>query len=324
MNWQAVSGDAQYLAQDDRFRNMPASIQEWIVSSPNATADFAVFFRKGGVIEEREDVRLPFYSPNDPPKIVINQSQWNSLQLPGAPEWPQRHVFGTLAHEIGHDRYNTGTVPFTGTTADEYVQYRSGLEAQAIFNAYPIFRDLENNPTFSPPPFESIGYLNSLELGAMYKQWRSGELDDKAVVDQIASKVADRPYTLGGPVRDMNRDGVLTHRDNYLQDFEQYVKPKLDLQQERTQEQSQTQGQPRSMLDRMYEAVVDKDEKAMDAILDEYAHSPQGQVFQREIDMQEKLWLAEVRQAELQNRIAEQQQQIERQQQVHHGPVMRM
>lgn len=139
-------------------------------------------------------------------------------------------MFGTLAHEIGHDRFNTGTVPFTGKSAEDYVQYRSGLEAQAIFTAFPIFKDLENLPEFKQKPFGSIGYLNEVELGALYGEWRSGKLDDAAVIKQMTAKVADAPYTLSNPPQDMNRDGAVTHRDAYLRDFDKFIEPKLKPQ----------------------------------------------------------------------------------------------
>jgi len=94
------------------------------------------------------------------------------------------------------------------------------LEAQAIFNAFPIFKDLEQHSDFKQAlPYDSIGYLSGVELGAMYRQWRKGELDDHAVVEAIAAKVPDRPYALGGALPDQNGDGVLTHRDAYLRDF---------------------------------------------------------------------------------------------------------
>lgn len=159
----------------------------------------------------------------------MGRDDWYRFQKPGS-ERGEFEMFGILAHEIGHDRYNTGTVPFTGRTADEYVQYRAGLEGQAIFNAYPIFKDLEQHPDFREQrPFNSIGYLQGIELAQMYKQWRKGELDDQTVVDRISAKVPDRPYTLGA-MQDQNGDGQLTHRDAYLRDYKQYIAPKLEPQ----------------------------------------------------------------------------------------------
>lgn len=223
-----TSPDARYLDQNSEFLDMPSQIRSWIQASPNASTDFAEFFRRGGFIDEGENVPLPYFRETTPPRIVVDGAKWDVLRQKDALEYPQFTIFGTLAHEIGHDRFNTGAVPFTGKTADEYVQYRAGLEAQAIFNAYPIFKDLEQHPDFKERPFNSIGYLQGMELGQMYKQWRNGELDDKTVVDRIAAKVPDRPYTLGGSLQDQNGDGQLTHRDAYLRDYNQYIAPKLE------------------------------------------------------------------------------------------------
>ncbi|MFD1296757.1 XVIPCD domain-containing protein [Lysobacter gummosus] len=223
-----MSRNAQELQTEPQFQQMPAQIQKWVLESPNATADFSEFFNRGGVFERREGIRLPYYSPEEPPKIVVDQSAWDAVREPGASAWPQRYMFGTLAHEIGHDRYNTGSIAFTGRTGDEYVQYRAGLEANAIFNAFPIFKDLENLPEFNNnKPFSSIGYLNEVELGALYGDWKAGRLDDAGVAKQITAKVADAPYTLNNPPSDMNHDGVVTHRDAYLRDYARYIEPKL-------------------------------------------------------------------------------------------------
>jgi hypothetical protein len=224
-----AQSNIDFLEQDQEFLKMPGKIQEWIRESKHASSDFADFFRKGGEINPISGVPLPYYEPTEPPKITVNKEAWSKAREQDALVSPQFFTFGTLAHEIGHDRYNTGTVPFTGKTAEEYVDYRAGLEAQAIFNAFPIFKDLEQHPDFKQRPFNSIGYLQGMELGQMYKQWRDGELDDKTVVDRIAAKVPDRPYTLG-LMQDQNGDGQLTHRDAYLRDYKQYISPKLEPQ----------------------------------------------------------------------------------------------
>lgn len=85
--------------------------------------------------------------------------------------------------------------------------------------------------------------------------------------------------------------------------------------------QTQVHEQSRSLLDRLYEAAVNNDDRALDVALTEYAQSPAGQRFQREVADEEKVWLAEVRQAELQMELAEQQRtgQMERS-----GPAMTM
>jgi type IV secretion system effector X-Tfes-like protein len=226
-----MSADARYLEGNPEFLDMPSKIKSWIRSSPNATTDFADFLRRGGFIDERENVELPYFRETTPPRIVVDGAKWNVVRQQDALEYPQFRLFGVLAHEIGHDRYNTGTVPFTGSTADQYVQYRSALEAKAVFNAFPIFKDLTEHPEFKQGfPFDHIGYLQGMELGVMYHQWRTGELDDIAVVDRIAARVPETPYTLGGALQDQNTDGRLTHRDLYLQDYTQYVAPKLTPQ----------------------------------------------------------------------------------------------
>lgn len=222
---------ARLLGENGEFLELPKLTREWILSSPNATSEFATFFEKGGAIQTSDDVRFAAYADREPPLIVVNAKTWESLRMPGASEWGQRALFGQMAHEIGHDRFNTGSVPFTGKTAEEYVQYRAGLEAEAIFNTFPIFKDLEKHPDFKEQfPFNDIGYLSGMELGQFYKEWNAGQLTDKQVVERISAKVPDVSYTLGGGVQDQNADGKLTHRDNYLQDFKQYIEPTLQAQ----------------------------------------------------------------------------------------------
>jgi len=223
--------DKDALKNSDEFQQMPEHIRRWILLSPHASEDFANFFAKGGKIETEAGARLPRYRPSDPPAIVVDQENWRNLQQPGAFAWSQRHMFAMLAHEVGHDRDNTARPFKPDGTAQEYVQYRSEIEATAIFNAFPILRDLKNEPEFKKEsPFDAIGYLNGLELARLYQQWNSGELDDKQVVSAIAAKVADTRYTLGGPLTDQDGNGVLTHRDAYLRDFEHVLRPKSQEQ----------------------------------------------------------------------------------------------
>ncbi|MFK3651201.1 XVIPCD domain-containing protein [Lysobacter enzymogenes] len=226
-----MSADAERKASLEdlpQFQQMPAAMRGWILESPTATSQFAAFFERGGFIDQRLDAGLPYYAPGSPPRIVVDRNAWDALLSPGASTWPQRHMFGTLAHEIGHDRFNTGSVVFAGRTADEYVSYRAGLEANAIFNAFPVFNELEAVAEFkSGKPFGSIGYLNEVELGMLYGDWKAGRLNDAAAVERIATKVADAPYTLNNPPSDINRDGVVTHRDAYLRDYAKYIEPKL-------------------------------------------------------------------------------------------------
>lgn len=83
-----------------------------------------------------------------------------------------------------------------------------------------------------------------------------------------------------------------------------------------TQQQVQTTSFVGQIFGRMHDAAATKDDKAMDAALKDYEQSPYGQQFLREIGMQETLWQAQERQAQLEAQVAEQQQQLERQQQM--------
>lgn len=162
--------------------------------------------------------------------IEVDQEKWGNPFKYGPSASGEAHMFSMLAHEVGHNQYNTKDVLFKGGSAEDYVQYRAGLEGHAIFNAFSIFKDLEGDPAFkNNASFNSTGYLNGIELGQMYNQWRSGELNDAAAVERITAKVADTPYWLSTPLTDKNNDGKLTHRDAYLRDYEQVIKqhPKL-------------------------------------------------------------------------------------------------
>ena len=136
-----MNNQAQALRDHSKFQGMPVKIKEWILASPHATDVFSEFFDKGGFIDPRPEVKLGSYSPEPRPKIRLNEAQWEALRQKDASDYPQRHLFGLLAHEIGHDRYNTGVVPFTGKTEEAYVEYRASLEGRAIFNAFEIFKD---------------------------------------------------------------------------------------------------------------------------------------------------------------------------------------
>lgn len=221
---------AQKLREQKQFESVPDRIKYWILASPQATAAFSEFFDRKGAFELVPGNGLPHYAPADLPAIVVSRAQWESLQQPGSSEYAQRHLFGTLAHEIGHDRYNTGNVLFEGGPADDYVRYRAELEARAIFTAFPIFKDLEHDPAFKKDfPFNSIGYLNGIELAPMYKQWRSGEQSEETIVARIAARVPDTPFSLGNPPPDLNRDGAVTHRDAYLRDYQQLIRQRPEL-----------------------------------------------------------------------------------------------
>ena len=223
--------EKEFLETNAQFQEMPGHIKGWILKSPNATQDFADFFGKGGHIDTQPDLSKPFYRPSSPPAIVVSEAEWSAMKEYGTNPWPQRHLFGMLAHEIGHDKDNTAQPFKQGGSVDEYIQYRSEIEAKAIFNAFPIFNDLKNETEFKKEaPFESIGYLHGMELAKLHQQWNAGELSDKQVVSAIASKVADTRYTLGGALTDQDGNGVLTHRDAYIRDYERVLRPKGEAQ----------------------------------------------------------------------------------------------
>lgn len=234
--------ETEFLKSNAQFQNMPESIRQWILQSPHATQDFADFFAKDGQIESSANISKPFYRPSNPPAIVVDEDNWAGLKTYGAQPWPQRHMFAMLAHEIGHDKDST-TRPFkAGGTREEYVQYRSEIEATAVFNAFPILRDLKDEPEFKEMPFDAIGYLHGMELAKLYKQWNSGELDDKQIVSAIAAKVADTHYTLGGTLTDQDGNGVLTHRDVYMRDYERVLRPKGEVPPTPNDSQSRDRG----------------------------------------------------------------------------------
>ena len=210
------------------YPDLPHKINEWISKSESAGSAFNEFFRDKGRIVERPKIGLPYYESEPIPAIFVDEKSWPPMLAVGALEYPQWHAFGVLAHEIGHHRFNAITVPFTGNTPQQYVQYRSELEGQAIFGAFRIFRELEAVPPFDKRlPYDSIGYLHGIELAQFYKDWKDGRLDDAQAVAAIADKVADTPFRRSDPapgkdgaLADQDGDGRLTHRDLYLRDFQ--------------------------------------------------------------------------------------------------------
>jgi len=223
MNGRAES-DAERVRANAGFQELPAMLRAWVLASPHATQSFSEFFRKGGEFDMSRDVGLPEYLPRERPQIAFDRREWQNIQEHGPTEYGLLRMFGTLAHEIGHDRFNTGSTPFAGGSKDDYVAYRSRLEAEAIFNAFPIFRDLRDEPAFAGAmPFNSIGYLQGIELAQLYRQWDRGELDRAQVVERIAARVADTPYSRPNAPPDENGDGRSTHRDAYLHDYRRYI-----------------------------------------------------------------------------------------------------
>ena len=217
-----------HLEMYPEFGAMPTVLQAWVTSSDTAAALFDSFFAEGGVITANKEIRLGTYVAKNPPEIEVNEKLWMGMLLGDGNPYPQRHMLGMLAHEIGHHEYNPVVKTFMGSQPDQYVAYRSELEGRAIFTAFRIFKELEQEPILKNNlPFDSIGYLQGMELGQLYNQWNAGQLTDEAVVGLVAQKIASTPYTLqdsghqvGSALTDQDGDGRLTHRDLYLRDFQ--------------------------------------------------------------------------------------------------------
>ncbi|MDR1076685.1 MAG: hypothetical protein LBL59_10500, partial [Xanthomonadaceae bacterium] len=107
--------------------------------------------------------------------------------------------------------------PFRGSTEEEYVSYRAEHEALAIHNAFVIFKELKETMSGFKPDWNSVGYLQGIELAGLYREWETTQ-DDRSVIDAIAGKVADTPYSRAD-MQDIDGDGHLTQRDQYLRDF---------------------------------------------------------------------------------------------------------
>ncbi|MEH6419428.1 XVIPCD domain-containing protein [Pseudomonas sp. CGJS7] len=215
--------DLAILNDSAEFARMPERTKQWIKQSPHASEDFAEFFRKDGRIDSSQRIDLPYYQATEPPIIRVDSNTYDALRGPDAGKYllMEQAMFTTLAHEIGHDRYNTASIKFPAEgSKEQYVDYRSKLEAQAIFNAFPIIDELKDNSTYSAR-WQDLGYLPGLELAQMFNDWKRGT-DPTTTVDRIAKQVADRPYTRSEPLTDRNRDGQLTHRDLYLRDYEYF------------------------------------------------------------------------------------------------------
>ncbi|MGN7920188.1 XVIPCD domain-containing protein [Lysobacter sp. 22409] len=234
------------LAEQPGFQALPQRTRDWILQSPHATADFAAFFEKGGRVEPASHVDLPYYHATEPPKIYISAKTYADLTGPDAPNRidTELRLFATLAHEIGHDKHHTGTEPFRGKTADEYVEYRSRLEAKTVFNAYPIFDDLQKSDPAFRAKWDAIGYGrgSGLEPAGIYSEWKSGRIDDDAAIARLAAPIPNFPYTRREPLTDLSGDGVLTQRDAYLRDYAMLVRPPVSEQQTDPASRGQPQG----------------------------------------------------------------------------------
>lgn len=212
----------EYLKGHSGFQEMPSRMQDWILHSSHASDDFAKFFQKGGVIDPKDGVSLPYYHATEPPRIVVNKGAYDALHGPDAERAIESELamFTTLAHEIGHDKFNPGAVPFRGQGEEEYVAYRAKLEASAAFNAFPIFTELKGHDEFQPR-WNQIGYGQGGGLGtaAIHLDWSKGVLIDDQAIARLAAPIPNFPYTRNEPLADQNGDGILSQRDAYLRDY---------------------------------------------------------------------------------------------------------
>lgn len=221
------------LGMEDGARTPPPRMQGWIDESPSASEQFDAFRARGGTIKVEPDVGSPSYrigTTAQSPIVLVDADHWRAGAATDAPDHAQSHLFGALVHELGHDRYNTTAIPFTGTTPDQYVDHRAGIEARAMFGAFEVAGDLEGRNDFERDAFfMGVGYLRGSELSALYADWRVGRLTDEATVEAIAAKVADAPYSRSELLQDQDGDGRRTHRDAYLRDYERYEAPSRQI-----------------------------------------------------------------------------------------------
>lgn len=214
------------------FQQLPARMQGWILDSSNASAGFLAFFDKGGTVKTGVDVKLPYYHATQPPSIVVSESVYKALKGPSAEQNIEAELamFTTLAHEIGHDKHNTATEPFKGGAAEDYVKYRSQIEAETVFNAFSIFNDLKGHHEFKPR-WNNIGYGrgSGLESAAIAREWNEGKIDKDTTISRLAAPIPEFPYTRPEPLIDVDGDRKLTQRDAYLRDYEHVIKQHPEL-----------------------------------------------------------------------------------------------
>lgn len=217
-----AKSDREYLTAHAKFLEMPSRMRDWILHSPHASQDFARFFEKGGAIDPKDGVSLPYYHATEPPRIVVSKKDYDALRGPFAERAIESELamFTTLAHEIGHDKFNTGTVPFRGSGEEAYVAYRAELEGRTIFNAFSIISELKGYGEFEPR-WKDIGYAQGGGLGtaSIHWDWSKGRLTDEQAIGRLAAPIPDFLYSRNESLADQNGDGILTQRDAYLRDY---------------------------------------------------------------------------------------------------------
>jgi len=79
-----AKSDREYLTAHAKFLEMPSRMRDWILHSPHASQDFARFFEKGGAIDPKDGVSLPYYHATEPPRIVVSKKDYDALRGPFA------------------------------------------------------------------------------------------------------------------------------------------------------------------------------------------------------------------------------------------------
>lgn len=258
----------RFLRDNSEFRNFPIRVQTLILKSPNASDDFMNFFVHGGKIVEDQAEPLAVYRRQPSREIIINRDLLMLTKTPQG-DFAAERLFSILAHEIGHDKDHNMIFPSHGTM-EEYVQFCSEIEARAIFNTFPIFADLRESEPSLTPKWDAVGYDSlGAHWGALYKQWKDGAVDNEGVILEAAKVVQSFPYTRDDETGNQFR----TWRDYYLDQFQHLKK----------EEPVPTAFLPEpDLFDRVFEALINKDDDALRALGNEYFQSPDGQQLMQE------------------------------------------
>lgn len=216
--------NTELLRETTQFKQLPDRVRGWVTDSPLASAQFAQFFRDGGVIKPETGEALASYRERVPPEIAINPSYYPLVNLGGkSTEYQEGRLFAMMAHEIGHHSINSRTHPFTSTTREQNVQYRAEHEGQTVLNAFKIFDELRDKDDSFRPRYDSVGYGSDLQIAVLYQNWRKNQ-DETATVRGVASIVLstrDSRTTQGlDTVPDYNKDGTVTNAERFMRDWD--------------------------------------------------------------------------------------------------------
>lgn len=265
--------DEQFLRNNAQFRRMPDHLQNLILKSQSASSDFRIFFAAGGEIQPDNNQSLAAYRSEPSRQILVNSKEYNFAYKSPEGNYVSERLFSIMAHEIGHDKDRDARFP-PNVSAEEYVRYCSTKEAKAIFNAFPIFADLrETEPGFRPH-WNAVGYdPMGVRWPGLYNSWRDGRLDNETVINRIADAVPNFPYTRDDSVGDQFK----TWGDYYLHEFYAQQRNKSPSHAHAPESFSSTASTQTDLFDRVFVAMLNKDNAAIRALSAEYFQSPEGQ-----------------------------------------------